>query len=222
MPDRDAAAMRPVTAALFAEVCARYACVVITGRSREDVLPRLEGARVLHVVGHHGLDLADDQEIMARAVASSRRALERALASVDGVEIEDKGLSLAVHYRRSRRRAEARAAIVDALSADANASVRTIGGKLVVNVVPARAPHKGDALVSLRAREGADAALFVGDDVTDEDVFALDAPFRLLTVRVGASPRSRAAYFVDGQRDIDALLGELVRVGGSCRGSRGR
>ena len=49
-------------------------------------------------------------------------------------------------------------------------------GKLVVNVVPARALNKGDALIGLRTNERADTALYVGDDITDEDVFELDQP----------------------------------------------
>ena len=54
--------------------------------------------------------------------------------------------------------------------------MRVIPGKLVINVVPDAAPSKGDALVALRDRTEADIAMYVGDDVTDEDVFRLDQP----------------------------------------------
>ena len=51
--------------------------------------------------------------------------------------------------------------------------------------MPEGAPHKGDAILQLRKLADADTALYVGDDFTDEDVFALDQPGRLLTVRIG-------------------------------------
>jgi trehalose 6-phosphate phosphatase len=87
-----------------------------------------------------------------------------------------------------------------------------VPGKLVVNLVPAGAPNKGTALVELRKAEQADTALYVGDDVTDEDVFELEQPGRLVGVRVGASRSSAAAYFLRHQREVDRLLGRLVTL----------
>lgn len=87
-----------------------------------------------------------------------------------------------------------------------------VPGKLVVNVVPERAPNKGDALLELRKAEQADTALYVGDDVTDEDVFELDQPGRLLSVRVGESRSSAAAYFLRNQNEMDRLLAKLIAL----------
>jgi trehalose 6-phosphate phosphatase len=90
--------------------------------------------------------------------------------------------------------------------------VRVIGGKQVVNVLPLGAPHKGVALERERDRLGCDTAFFLGDDETDEDVFALDHPGRLLGVRVGAARRSHAAYYLKSQREVDALLARLIAL----------
>ena len=68
------------------------------------------------------------------------------------------------------------------------------------------------ALISLRERETADIALYVGDDVTDEDVFELDQPGRLLCIRVGQSRKSAAPWFLRDQREIDMLLKKLVEL----------
>ena len=76
--------------------------------------------------------------------------------------------------------------------------VRLVGGKHVVNLLPAGAPHKGLALERARARLGCDTAIYVGDDETDEDVFALDQPGRLLAIRVGRKPSSSAALLHPG------------------------
>ncbi len=56
------------------------------------------------------------------------------------------------------------------------------------------------------------AAIYVGDDETDEDVFALDQPGRLLSIRVGPSAASRADYYIESQAEIDQLLSLLIRL----------
>jgi trehalose 6-phosphate phosphatase len=85
--------------------------------------------------------------------------------------------------------------------------------------VPEAAPSKGDALVALRDRTEADIAMYVGDDVTDEDVFRIDQPGRLFTVRIGRSRTSAARYYLRQQQEIDALLEHLVslRVAAAAR-----
>lgn len=208
---RDDAQMRVDTAVLFGAVCARYPCAVISGRGRDDVTGRLGGASVKHVVGNHGLELAAAMPEIEQEMREVGQRLAAALGGELGVELEDKRYSLALHYRRSRRKRAARAAITRALAA-LPAPVRIVPGKLVVNVVPGRAPHKGDALLALREQERADTALYVGDDVTDEDVFRLDQPGRLLTVRVGESRASAAAYYLHDQREIDRLLSRLIEL----------
>jgi trehalose 6-phosphate phosphatase len=137
--------------------------------------------------------------------------LRAALAGFAGVDVEDKRYSLAIHYRRSRRKANAQRAIHQAVT-ELPGRMRMIPGKHVVNVVPQGAPNKGDALIQLRTLAQADTALYVGDDITDEDVFVLDQPGRLLTVRIGLSRSSAAAYFLRRQREIDTLLAKLSSV----------
>jgi trehalose 6-phosphate phosphatase len=88
--------------------------------------------------------------------------------------------------------------------------VRVIGGKQVVNVLPKGAPHKGLALERELERLRCDTAIYVGDDETDEDVFALDRPGRLLMIRVGAKRSSSAAYYIRSQEAIEELLEALV------------
>jgi trehalose 6-phosphate phosphatase len=209
--------MRERTAKLFARLCELYPCAVISGRAHADASSRLGQGWVKYVVGNHGLEPGAHLDEFERETARALPLLAAALAPWPGVEIEDKRYSLAIHYRKSRQKREVRRAIGDAL-AQLAVPMRAIAGKLVVNVVPQRAPNKGDALLELRAAEGADAALYIGDDVTDEDVFALDQPGRLLTVRVGESRSSSALYYVRTQRDVDRLLAKLVAL--RERGSR--
>jgi trehalose 6-phosphate phosphatase len=166
---------------------------------------------VQHVVGNHGLEPALGMAGYARATAAMRQALALLLPAQAGIEIEDKRYSLAVHYRHARRQQAARKLILRA-STHLPRPPRIVLGKSVVNLLPAGAPHKGDALQRLRARTGLDAALFVGDDVTDEDVFGSCDPDRLLAIRVGRSRASAAPFYLRDQHEIDGLLARLIAL----------
>ncbi len=207
--DRDAAVMRRDTARWFCDLCARLPVAVITGRSASDIAGRLGGAAVRYAVGNHGAECGDDLAPFFEASRRARASLSSSLAGVRGVSIEDKGTTLSVHYRDATNARAARDAIARALRA-VPVPVRVIPGKRVRSVVPVGAPHKGDALRLLCARAGVGAALFVGDDVTDEDAFAVGPSPRVFSVRVGPSRRSRAAYFLEAQADIDRLLARIV------------
>lgn len=208
--DRDRAAMRPRTRALLGAVAQRYPTVVVSGRGQADVARRCGGIRLRHVIGNHGVEpgAATDLERFEREVGQARVLLEQQLDDWM-LDVEDKRYSLAIHYRRARSRTAARAAILHGI-AHLPMAMRVVLGKLVVNAVPAGAPHKGDAVLRVRDDEAADTVLYLGDDVTDEDVFELDQPGRLATVRIGESPTSAASYFVRGQGEIDRVLAALV------------
>lgn len=201
---------RPRTRALLARAAELYPVVVISGRSRLDTTKRLRGVRLARVIGNHGLEPWRGSERFSAQTQIWLPPLSRLLAGIDGLWIENKAFSLSIHYRASRARKTARAAILAAVSRLEGA--RVIGGKLVINVLPQGAPHKGVALERERARLGCDTALFVGDDQTDEDVFALDQPGRLLGIRVGARRASAAAYFIRDQAAIDSLLRRLIEL----------
>jgi trehalose 6-phosphate phosphatase len=208
-PER--AALPPRTRRLLKRLAALYPCVVISGRSRRDLLRRVRGLGLAGAFGNHGGEPSPGAAARRKQVARWRRTLERELRGVEGVWIEDKGLSLAVHYRAAPSPAAVRAAIRAA--ADRLPGARVMGGKRVVNVLPARGPHKGAALEEARRRLRCEATLYVGDDETDEDAFALGGASRI-GVRVGRKRRSRARYFVSGQAGVDALLERLVELRG--------
>lgn len=208
---RHRARMRPKTARLFAQLCRLYPCAVISGRARADVAARLGRAAVKYVVGSHGADWGAARDGLGREMRAARRLLEATLSGHEGVELEDKRYSLAVHYRAPERSACVYA-LVDAAVRRLPFALRVTHGKRVVNVVSSQAPNKGNALCRLRAAARADRALYVGDDLTDEDVFRLRPAARLVTVRVGASRHSAAAYFLSDQEEIDRLLARLLEL----------
>lgn len=195
---------------------ARSALVaVISGRGLADLRERIP-AEVRHCIGNHGSEgmvEADDADEMRQICGAWVSQLRRHLADRDtnaGIIIEDKGLTLSVHYRMAADQTSA--------SQRLNAFVpllvpapRVIGGKLVLNLLPPNARTKFEALVDLVQREGAERVLFVGDDETDELVFA-EAPAHWTTVRVEPDSTSRARFYIDRQSDVSILLDHLLKL----------
>jgi len=204
----ESAAMRPLTRELLTAVSQRYPCIVICGRAQSDALRRLRGIGLREVIGNHGIEPWHATRRMSEQVQRWHSMLTPFLNAHKGVVIENKSFSISVHYRQSREKKKARAAILEAASFLGD--VRILGGKEVLNILPKDAPHKGIALERARERLSCDTAIFVGDDESDEDVFGLDQPGRLLSIRVGAKSSSMASYYIRSQADIDVILDALV------------
>ena len=206
------ARMPASTRARLARVARRYPVIVLTGRSRRDALRFLGGVPVLEVIGSHGLETPGSAltRVLAR-VEAWRAQLAHRLRALAGVDIEDKRYSLAVHYRHAQDPAAKE--LIGAAAGELEGA-RVVGGKEVVNVVPADAPDKGAALLAACRRLGCDRAVFVGDDVTDESAFAAAPPGQVFTIRVGEAPDSAAAYYLRSQDEVDVLLDLLLQVDG--------
>jgi trehalose 6-phosphate phosphatase len=190
---------------------ARLPVAIVSGRSVADVSSRLD-FEPHFVVGNHGAEM-DAEAAAARTgeLDEARRLLAlqaQALATL-GVSVEDKGLSLALHYRLSRSPEQAKAAIRQVLQ-PLEARFRTFAGKMVENVVPMDAADKSRAVHQLVRQTGAGCAIFIGDDVNDEPVFE-SAPEDWLTIRVGREdPTSSAAYFLDSTAEVALVLDRML------------
>lgn len=188
---------------------------VITGRARADALAHL-GFSPRFLVGNHGAEGlpgadASEQEFVSHC-RGWKAQLEALLTDGDrsGIFMEDKGVTLSLHYRNAPDRDLAHRKILAAVSRLVPAP-RRISGKLVENVVPRGALHKGEALLRIMEHLGCRRALFAGDDVTDEDVFLLRDD-RIFGIRVGMSEKSAASYFINGQSEINLLLYEIIVI----------
>jgi len=213
--DPAAAEMRPTTRHLLCRLATRYPTAVISGRRRSDALKFLQGVPLTGIVGNHGLETFNTQaDHVVRQVADWKRAIESGVAALEGVVVEDKTYSLSVHYRRSP---DAAASAVIRAAAQGLQGARLIGGKCVVNIVPETMANKATALMRLRDSRGAARCVYVGDDDTDEDIFVLDDPERILGIRVEASDESAARYYIKAQSDIEALLETLMAENPAAR-----
>ena len=174
---------------------------IVSGRALGD-LDRHISCGGVAMAGSHGLELrlADGSAApVARpsGLDSARAEVRRFAAAGEGLLVEDKPASVALHFRQAPERAAEVAAFAEALAARTGLLVQD--GKMVAELRPAGA-DKGDALRALM-REPAFAGarpLFMGDDLTDEHAFAAAAGLGGAGVLVGPARETAARYRLDG------------------------
>ena len=208
--DPERATLPETTRALLSALAARRRCAVLSGRALADLRARLAGLPLVALVGNHGLEIAGEPppEALRAGVHAWSAELRERLAHLPGVRIEDKGLTLSVHFRGVAAPERAEAEIREVATGLAGA--RVFGGKSVVNVAPQGAPDKGDALAALLAVAPTPAGLYVGDDETDEPAFALAPELPLLGVRIGSGVPTRASEVLPDRDCVDAVLDALI------------
>jgi trehalose 6-phosphate phosphatase len=211
----DDARISMAVATRLAALASRLPVAIVTGRAVADVRPRL-GFEPRFIVGNHGAE-AEPPAAAGSALSAALDGLRARLsANADalrsaGVQVEDKGLSIALHYRLSRDRTRA-VQRIDQMLNPLPAGLGCFAGKMVVNVVAADAPDKAQAVQALVTATGAAAAFFAGDDVNDEPVFAA-APAHWLTLRIGRDdPASLARFGLDGPHEMAMLLERVLAI----------
>lgn len=188
---------------------------VITGRSRSDALHHL-GISPRYLIGNHGAEglpgWKDREQVFSIIANQWQSQLDILLPSNDrgGILIENKGITLSIHYRHVCNIKYTHKIILHAIS-KLDPQPRRIGGQFIENLIPAGAPDKGDALKILMEISGCQKSLFVGDDETDEDVFRLKDE-NIFTVRVGINTFSDALFYLRNQNEITRLMGEVNGV----------
>lgn len=205
--------MRARTQSLLSSLAGQFYCAVISGRALSDLKKRLSSIEPLEIVGNHGIEwkirtpLNQPKEIRAfkKRVKQWHSKLS-ALQDQSGIFIENKGLSISVHISRGNQ-----ATTVNKMLKEIT-GVRLIGGKKVFNLIPKQAPNKGDALRYLLRLSKCESALFVGDDITDEDAFIERHNLPMLTIRIGNKKGSAAEFFIPTQKDLDELLRFLLKT----------
>lgn len=171
----------------------------------------------IHLIGSHGsepdADWADDIPIGVVALREViALELERIAADLPGSWVEHKPTSAVLHYRASDPRPAARAVIDARTLPERIESLRGVvvkNGKCVVELC-ALPIDKGWALARLMARLGVTATMFVGDDETDEDAFAVLGEHDL-GVKVGDGA-TRASLRVADVVSVELLLAHILQM----------
>lgn len=217
--------MNPVTENLLQELSTLAPVAVVSGRSLEDLKSRV-GFQPQFLIGNHGLEVSGENGSSLKEAEAACKNWLNVFKDCDfgsGVEVEDKVYSLAIHYRRSRSKKEAKIRIQKVIS-ELMPEPRIVQGKSVVNLLPSGAPHKGAAILDLIQRSKMKHIFYVGDDDTDEDVFGLEYNLgQIMTVRIGQKKSSQAKYFLKHQSEINRLLKTIIGFHRSVgEGNRGK
>lgn len=191
---------------------------LVSGRDRA-TLGRLSGVREpIVTVGSHGAEWADGFEDVLDPAALVRRdsvlaALEEIAEQFAGSAVEPKPLGGALHVRNVVAGNGAQALDLARRGPGSLPGVHATDGKAVLELTVQDA-SKGRALTVLRERVGADAVLYLGDDVTDERAFAVLTSPGDVSIKVGTDPSSATAaeFRVDGPEDARAVFEELLAL----------
>jgi trehalose 6-phosphate phosphatase len=195
------------------------ALALVSGRSLNDI-DLIFAPASFPAVGGHGAEMrmTPDSEAVATHAPPMDKDLKRRLAAIaklaPGILVEDKGYSLALHYRLAPQAEEAIYREVGRLRADLpTAPIEVLPGKCVCEI-----KHSGFTKATgvrellrhdpFRGRR----PLFIGDDVTDETVFAIMPDFNGLSFSVGRRAQGVDGHF-DAPADVRAFLARLLHGG---------
>jgi trehalose 6-phosphate phosphatase len=151
------------TRAELRRLVGRYALVAcISGRTGADAY-RLVAVDGIFYVGVHGLELAPE--------ADAWRAPLRAFAELDWPWIEDKGLTVALHWREAPDEEAARRELQAVAERARGSGLEARWGRKVLELRPPVDADKGTAVRSLLEEHSLRRGLYAGDDTTDIDAF---------------------------------------------------
>jgi trehalose 6-phosphate phosphatase len=202
---------------------------IISGRSLSEVRA-LVGIAGIYYVGNHGLEMEGPGlrfvSLSAKkarpAIRGLARQLSAALEGIAGVIIQDKGLSLSLHYRLVKKPQEATVtAAFQQLTSPLvrEGKIRVTSGKKVWEVRPPIDWHKGKAVEAITRRIKARCGLprvltiYLGDDNTDEDAFRVLHRPEGWGVFVGeGSASSSADYFLNSAAEVGEFLTRVLEV----------
>jgi trehalose 6-phosphate phosphatase len=190
------------------------ALALVSGRRIEDV-DRIFAPLVFAAVGLHGAELrfADGTRVASsgEALATVRAAISDFVKARQGLRLEDKGASLAVHFRQAPQFEQEVVAFLFGLAAKNKLAVQE--GKMVAELKESYF-DKGKGIAALLATPPflSRTPVFIGDDLTDESGFRFVNDIGGISVRVSDQSLASAAQFrLEGPAGVRAELKQLLQ-----------
>jgi trehalose 6-phosphate phosphatase len=204
----------------------RYTVGIVSGRALIDLKEKIGMDGIIYA-GNHGLEIEGFGTNFLEPIAEEVRpffqilsqVLTTTLRGIRGVLVEDKGLSLSVHYRSVDEAEQDR--VRDAFNKVTNplhitGRIRVTRGKKVYEIRPPVNWDKGKAVSWLVAKckeikvKSSILPLYLGDDLTDEDAFKVIEMYDGISVFVGPKEsNSTAHYFLNSPQEVVEFLSML-------------
>lgn len=193
---------------------------IISGRSLKEIR-RLVGVEGLFYAGNHGFEILfrgtvwvhPEFESFKSRLKGVARELKRSTKGIDGILVEDKKVTVSVHYRKVTQKSPGSILKIVSKVLESYPEIFTVTrGKKVYEVRPNIEWDKGKAVARLSRLLGFKTKpliIYVGDDQTDEDAFrVLEGDD--ISIRVGYKKSSKARYFCKGSGEILRLLEQMT------------
>lgn len=211
----DEAQLLPGITDLLTHLGTHCAVAVVSGRSVADLERRYAFPHEVEVIGSHGLESRREPHLDLTPtehahLTALRVAVDTAVEQAGpGAWREDKPAGVVLHTRTAdpARAVAALAGLRHELAAHPGTHI-TYGHEVMEVMV--RPGSKAAAMEDLRRRHGALCITFIGDDLTDEEVFASCGP-NDITVRVGEGD-TRARYRLNDPTEVRAVLAHLAEL----------
>jgi trehalose-phosphatase len=182
------------------------------------------GMKDIYYAGSHGFEISgprnfqwenkDVREILP-VLDKIDSAIQKRTDHIKGVRLERKKYSIAVHYRQVEDREQSE--IVDIIKGVALESegIKIREGKKVIELQPDVDWDKGNAvevlLREMRSYNKNILPVYLGDDLTDEDAFAvLPSGIKVLVGDHGA--KTRADYHLNNTTEVKKFLQKLLNL----------
>lgn len=195
---------------------------IISGRSL-GTIKRMVNIKNIIYVGSHGLEIEGNKltslvsykhKVILKHIKND---LQQKTSSIPRVFIENKEVSLSMHYRLADKKDIVRIKKIFHESVSEyilRKEIKVRPGKMVLEVMPSVDWNKGDTVLWLLSRYTAKSdvlSVYIGDDTTDEDAFKV-LKGNGLTIRVGKSKKSFAQYFLKNPAEVSIFLRKISRV----------
>jgi trehalose 6-phosphate phosphatase len=226
-PTPEAAQITPRNRELLAELARQLPLVALISGRRVASLQERVGIPGIIYIGNHGLERWVDgkTEVLPEAAAYAT-ALRAARGELEGLVtagalVEDKGATLSVHYRGTKYPSDfALGHAVQIGNIAKKHGLELFTGKMVFEMRPPIHVDKGSAFRKLVEENKLQAALFLGDDISDLHALSVAKQMREeklcdswgIGVQSNEAPdelAEAADYLATGVADVEALLGWL-------------
>jgi len=206
----------------------RFKLAFISGRSLEDIKSKIGLKNVIYS-GNHGLEI-EGPKIKFQPLVSPRykltlrhikNDLQQKISSIRGAFVEDKGLSLSLHYRLADKKDIPKVKTIfheTVILYLIRNRIKIKAGKMVLEVRPHLEWDKGKIVLWLLARQrftlkGKEVVpIYIGDDETDEDAFKV-LKNNGITVFVGKPRPSYARYYLKDADEVKEFLKRILIIG---------